>query len=111
MEEICALMQNLVAQRATKPTITATWSEAARLLLDRERHSLEEISRVMRWAADDRFWRKNVLGLPKFREHYDKLRLGMEEAASSFGHRKADEAMAYSRGLQSRAQELEALGR
>jgi hypothetical protein len=75
VEQLCQEMQRLVSERAKAPLITATWAHDARLILDQDRHPLEEALGLMRWAAADPFWRKNVLGIPKFRLQYDRLRM------------------------------------
>lgn len=72
-DRLCELMCELVAQRAKAPAITPTWRREARLLLDRDRRPYQEAEALMRWAAEDRFWRRNVLSIPKFRNHYDRL--------------------------------------
>jgi hypothetical protein len=68
-------MRRLVSERAKEPLITPTWAHDARLILDQDHRPLEEALGVMRWAAADPFWRKNVLGVPKFRQQYDRLRM------------------------------------
>ena len=57
------------------PRITATWRTQARLMIDRDGRSVEEITRVIDWAEGNDFWRANVLSLPKLRQKFDTLRL------------------------------------
>lgn len=78
VELLCSTMQALVAERAKRPDVTATWRTEAMRILVNDRRPLQEALTVMRWAAADDFWRANVLGIPKFRKQYDRLKLRME---------------------------------
>jgi hypothetical protein len=78
VEELCEFMQLMVAERAKKPEITKAWRDEARLLLDRDKRPFREALDVMTWAANDSFWRSNVLSIPTFRKQYDRLKLGMQ---------------------------------
>jgi hypothetical protein len=84
-EGLCELMQALVSERAKPPTITAAWRHDARLLLSRDKRPLAEAEALMRWAASHSFWRRNVMGLPKFREQYDRLLMEMQEQPPTNG--------------------------
>lgn len=58
------------------PATLATWSREARLML--EQRPLEEARDLAQWLFEDsgrdaEFWRRNILGVPKFREQYDRL--------------------------------------
>lgn len=79
-EQLCKTMQELIGQRAKRPTITKGWLDEARRLLDIDNRPLDEALTLMRWAAEDAFWRPNVLSIPKFREKYDTLKLQRERA-------------------------------
>lgn len=78
-EDVQSLCQHLadriVSNGSKQPTIGKGWIDAARLLLDRDGRELDEAHRLIDWCQDDAFWRTNVLGMPKFREKYDALRL------------------------------------
>jgi hypothetical protein len=76
VETLCTLMADLVEANGSKrPTVTARWRNEARLMLDRDRRDPVKIAELMRWTAQDSFWRVNVLSVPKFRDKYDQLRL------------------------------------
>ncbi len=67
------------------------WLDAARLLVERDGRSFEEIAAVMRWLPTDDFWPSVVLSMPKFREKFTALVAKMNRpapAASSNGHSK-----------------------
>ncbi|MGF3055639.1 hypothetical protein ACQUSW_03695 [Microbacterium sp. YY-01] len=49
--------------------------DAARLLLDRDGKTVEQVSAAIRWCQADEFWRSNILSMSKLRQQYDRLRL------------------------------------
>lgn len=76
VEHLCALLADLVeANGAKRPTVTKRWRDAARLMIDRDGHSVEQIEWLIRWSQRDEFWRANILSMPKFRDKFDQLRL------------------------------------
>lgn len=75
VEELCSRLHELVTAHGCKATVTSGWRKAARLLLDRDGRDLDEALAVLDWCQRDEFWRSNVLSLPTFRKHYDRLRL------------------------------------
>lgn len=80
VERLCAHVADRVEGNTGKrPRVTARWRTAARLLLDTdlagEGDPLAVAIRAADWAADDEFWRANVLGVPKLREKFQTLRL------------------------------------
>ena len=76
VERICEhLADRIEANGAKRPTITAKWRDAARLMLDRDGRTEAEVLGAIDWCQADEFWRANVLSLPKLREKYDQLRL------------------------------------
>lgn len=76
VEHLCTLLADLVeANGAKRPTVTKRWRDAARLMIDRDGHSVEQIEWLIRWSQRDEFWRANILSMPKFREKFDQLRL------------------------------------
>lgn len=49
--------------------------DAARLLLDRDGKTVEQVEAAIRWCQADEFWRSNILSMSKLREKYETLRL------------------------------------
>jgi hypothetical protein len=60
------------------PSRTLRNLDAARLMLDRDRHTVAQVEAAIRWAAADEFWRSNILSMSKLREKYDQLRLAAQ---------------------------------
>lgn len=76
IERICNhLADRIEANGSKRPTITKRWRDAARLMLDKDGRTEEQIHRAIDWCQDDTFWRANILSLPKLRDKFDQLRL------------------------------------
>ena len=76
VDAVCDAMAASVQRRTGRaPRITATWRTQARLMIDRDGRTVEEIARVIDWAEGNDFWRANVLSVPKLRQKFDTLRL------------------------------------
>lgn len=76
VNRLCHHLADRIAENGAKrPTITKGWRDAARLMLDRDGRTEQEIHGAIDWCQADEFWRANVLSMPKLREKYDQLRL------------------------------------
>lgn len=75
VEKICNHLADRIAEDGTKrPTITAKWRAEARLLLDRDGRTVDQVMRAIDWCQADPFWRGNILSMPKLRKQYETLR-------------------------------------
>lgn len=63
-----------------RPNRTKRNIDAARLLLDRDGRTVEQVEKAIRFAQADEFWRSNILSMSKLREKYDTLRLAAQKA-------------------------------
>lgn len=76
VESLCRRLADAIEANGSKrPTITQTWRDEARRLLDLDKRPLAEALRLVAWSQSDTFWRTNVLSMPTFRAKYDQLRL------------------------------------
>jgi DNA-binding transcriptional ArsR family regulator len=76
VERICEhLAECIVANGSNPPNITKKWRTAARLLLDKDGRTEEQVVRAIDWSQGNTFWRANILSMPKLREKYEQLRL------------------------------------
>lgn len=76
VDRICEhLAARIEANGAKRPTVTTKWRDAARLMLDRDERTEDEVHGAIEWCQADEFWRANILSLPKLREKYDTLRM------------------------------------
>jgi hypothetical protein len=58
---------------------TKKWTDACRLLIDRDHATPEQVSDTIEWlkrgqSKDAEFWQRNVLSMPKLRQHWTRLR-------------------------------------
>lgn len=56
-----------------RPTAGARWQQQARLMLDADGRTVDEVRAVMAWVTASSFWAPNVLSVPKLREKWDTL--------------------------------------
>lgn len=76
VEELCNLLADCIEANGSKrPTITDRWRDAARLLLDRDGRTTEQVAWIIQWSQTDEFWRGNILSMPTLRRQFDRLRL------------------------------------
>lgn len=98
-DEVFSLCQKLADgillndPKAKVAPLSKGWLDAARLLIDRDERPVEEIERVIAWCQADKFWRANVLSMPKLREKYGQLLLKMNEAGGSGGRESASDLL------------------
>ena len=76
VDAVCDAMAASVQRRTGRaPRVTAAWRTQARLMIDRDGRTVEEVTRIIDWVEGNDFWRANVLSLPKLRQKFDTLRL------------------------------------
>lgn len=75
VDQLCGLLRDRVLANGSKASITEKWRREARLLLDRDQRPLEEALWLIDWCQNDAFWNTNILSMPTFRKHYDRLRM------------------------------------
>lgn len=76
VEGVCQhLADRVQANGSLRPSITQKWLTEARLLIDKDRRTPEQIHRAIDWCQDDSFWRANIRSMPTLRKQYDAIRL------------------------------------
>jgi hypothetical protein len=84
VELVCRhLVKRMVGNGHKRPPITKGWRESARLLIDRDHRSVENIIKAIDWAHDSDFWKPNIKSMPKLRAQYDTLRLQAQAQAKA----------------------------
>lgn len=74
--QVCEhLADRIEANGVNRPAVTKRWHTSARLLIDKDGYSVEQITWLIDRATADEFWRGNILSMPKFREKADQLKL------------------------------------
>lgn len=87
VERICRHLADRITANGTKrPRIGKTWRKEARLLLDADGRTEEQVHRAIDWSQDNSFWRAHVLSMTKLREKYDQMRLQAQRPAAANGH-------------------------
>lgn len=79
------LSDRIVGNGSKRPTIGKRWRNSARLMIDRDKRTVEQILKAIDWCQDDEFWRGNVLSMPKLRKQYDALRLAAQRRRNANG--------------------------
>ena len=76
VERLCAhLADRIEANGSKRPAIGKKWHDAARLLLDADKRTEQQVHDAIDWCQNHEFWRANILSMPKLREQYEQLRL------------------------------------
>jgi hypothetical protein len=85
---LCDLLADEIqTNTGNRPNVGKRWLDAARLLLDRDGLTPEQVTYLIRWSQADEFWRSNILSMPKLREKRDTLILRIKaEHAQRNGH-------------------------
>lgn len=94
---ICVhLADRIEANGTDRPEISRGWLNDARLMLDKDNRTEQQVHAAIDWCQDDGFWRINILSMAKLRGHYSRLRLEAKAerdkaraAANGNGHRPA----------------------
>lgn len=76
IDQICnRLADRIEANGSKRPVITKRWRDAARLMLDADHRTQQQIHAAIDWCQNHEFWRANILSMPKLREKYEQLSL------------------------------------
>lgn len=83
VERVCEhLADRIVANGSKRPKITDKWRTSARLLLDKDERTEQQVHTAIDWCQNDSFWKANIMSMPKLREKYDQLRLSAQRGQS-----------------------------
>ena len=96
VDRLCArLADRIAANGANRPNITRKWKDAARLMLDNDNRTENQVRNMIDWCQDHEFWHTVILSMPKLREKYDQLKmqanreLGISQPAEPYQHAPA----------------------
>jgi hypothetical protein len=80
VERLCIhLADRIEAGGSNRPTIGKRWRDAARLLLDEDKRTEEQVHKAIDWSQGNSFWRSHIMSMAKLREKYDTLRVQADE--------------------------------
>lgn len=106
VQRLCTHLADRIERNGSRrPAITRRWRDAARLMLDADGRTEEQVMRAIDWSQDHDFWRSNILSMPKLREKYDQLRLQARRPPQG-GNRQAAKEELFDRAM-ARAQAKE----
>lgn len=72
-------------ERAKVAPDSIAWRDPMRLLLDRDRRTIEDVERVIDWCQTDEFWRSNILSPAALRRQFPRLLLAMRRDDGATG--------------------------
>lgn len=79
VDDLCRHLADAIEANGSKrPTVTKRWRTSARLLLDADGRTPDQVRAAIDWCQADTFWRSVILSMPKLREKYDQIRLAAQ---------------------------------
>lgn len=74
VREVCLIVREHVELVTGKrPTVGVRWMTQARLMLDVDGHTVDDVRAVMAWVTASSFWAANILSVAKLREKWPTL--------------------------------------
>lgn len=73
------LADRIEGHGSLRPKITKDWLDAARLMIDTDHRSEQQVTAAIDWCQDSDWWKSRVMSMPKLRKQYDVLRLQAHE--------------------------------
>jgi len=83
VRRLCDHLAQRIHDNGVNPKPGKKWHDAARLMLDRDGRTEQQVHAAIDWCQDDEFWRSNILSMPKLREKYDQLSLQAQRRPAS----------------------------
>lgn len=82
--ELAGLLESKIKEKLPKHKFKGnyieSWANTARLMIERDKLTIEEIKDVITWASQDDFWYKNILSMDKLREKFGVLWENMRQS-------------------------------
>lgn len=89
VDRMCSHLADRIEGNGSKrPNIGKRWKDAARLLVDADGHTEEQVHACIDWCQQDKFWHRRILSMEKLREKYDQLRLDAKAEREKAAERK-----------------------
>lgn len=77
--QLSNLLKKLILQNNPKAKITDTqiknWGNTIRIMIERDKRTVEEIESLIKFSQNDDFWKSNILSMDKLRKQFDRLTL------------------------------------
>jgi len=81
VEGIIQGFSELLTANDVKHRPSKSWHTAARLLIDKDGYTPDQIMFVARFATTDEFWKSNILSVPKLRDKFESLKIKAQAQA------------------------------
>lgn len=94
-EQLCRTLADAVYANDPKANISPggkDWLTAARLLVERDKRTVEEIEAVIAWSQAHHFWRINVQSMPTLRKQFSRLWLGLQSGRTRSASQSSHDA-------------------
>lgn len=97
VERLCEhLADRIEANGSKRPSIGKRWKDDARLMLDKDGLTEEQVHEAIDYCQQHHFWHRNILSMEKLRKHIDRLRLDWKaerekKAASGLRQQETDD--------------------
>lgn len=89
VERICGHLADRIEGNGSKrPVIGKRWRDSARLLIDKDGLTEQQIHEAIDWCQQHHFWHRNILSMEKLRHHMDRLRLDWKAEREKSAARK-----------------------
>lgn len=99
IEQLCVMLADRIEANGSKrPEISKAWRDSARLLLDRDGRTPQQVAWIIGWCQSDEFWRSNILSMPTLRKQFDRLRLRAQHETGPAVSRRERENQAFLTG-------------
>lgn len=96
VEQLLDLLDSELARNGVKrPKRNKANTDAARLLMDRDNYTFEQIAWIIRWCQQDGFWRANIHSMSKLREKFDQLRLQAQRKQDNGKPSRSEAALSF----------------
>lgn len=74
--ELAELLLSLIKQNNPNYRMVGPiekWANEVRLMVERDKRTLEQIRQIIEWSQQDSFWKTNILSMSKLRKQFDQL--------------------------------------
>jgi hypothetical protein len=89
VDRICDHLADRIEGNGSKrPVVGKRWRDSARLLIDKDGLTEQQIHEAIDWCQQHHFWHRNILSMEKLRHHMDRLRLDWKAERDKASARK-----------------------
>ena len=60
-----------------------TWAKIVKLMIEKDKRTIEELKTVFRFLSENEFWKKNVQSISTLRRQFERLYISSQEKQQS----------------------------